>query len=83
MFKRFTALQYAVCTVRHNDNEQSIFQTPKNEKFVAIISLPCWRRYGFAIGSSLCSEKERNLVRNPTNVHKLPFCDVLLVYLNS
>ena len=29
------------------------------------------------IGSSLCSEKERNLVRNTTNVHKPPFCDFL------
>ena len=34
---------------RHNDNEQSIFSTrhQRNEKSVAIISLPCWGKYAF------------------------------------
>ena len=100
MFKLFTVLQYAVCAVIMIMNK-AFFRHQRNEKSVAIVSLPCWRKYAFAagtlnqqktspiikssyvaIGSSFCSEKERNLVRNPTNVHKSPFCDVLLVYSN-
>ena len=82
----------AVCAVTIMN--KAFFWHQTNEKSVAIICLPCWRKYALAvvtitgnhyktspiikssylaIGISLCPEKQRNLVRNPTNVHKPPF----------